>query len=117
MTAISNHQEWREASEWIASVGEEKAPMRNCFHLATVAVPELIAEAKQLEEENARLREALKPFADEAAIIAQAEAEGDVITPDDMSVEDASIAGTPLTMGDLRHARAALSPNQNGGQK
>ena len=50
MTAISNRQDWRETSEWIASVGEENAPMRNCFHLATVAVPELLERIAKLEE-------------------------------------------------------------------
>jgi hypothetical protein len=60
---------------------------------------ELRARIAELEAENAKLRAALKPFADAA---------DHWIGPD-----EASIVGGPCTLGDLRAARAAYLGEKN----
>ncbi len=106
-------QRWlRAANDALASQVAELKLERDGYAMAFVPEHEAHERAKK---QVAELRKALTPFADEAAEIAEAEAESDHMTPDDMDVDGASLAGTNLTMADLRAARAALA-NSEGGQ-
>lgn len=68
--------------------------------------PEYLERVRAMEAENARLREALEPFADQAASF---DSDGTEFVPNGFHPSHAE-----HTIGDLRRARAALSNREDG---
>jgi len=65
------------------------------------------ARIAALEAENARLKEALKPFAEELSNMASG---ADIERwSDGLSIDDSTNDPSGITLGDLRRARAALT--------